>query len=92
MRKEAMTDPGTLEDVRSILVETLGIENRAGSLTASTPLFGSLPELDSLAVVELVTALEDRFNIVVDDSEFTGDTFETVGTLAEFVERKRAEQ
>ena len=87
-----MTDPGTLEDVRKILVETLGIENRAGSLTASTPLFGSLPELDSLAVVELVTALEDRFNIVVDDSEFTGDTFETVGTLAEFVERKRAEQ
>ena len=87
-----MTDPGTLEDVRNILVETLGIENRAGSLTASTPLFGSLPELDSLAVVELVTALEDRFNIVVDDSEFTGDTFETVGTLAEFVERKRAEQ
>ena len=54
-----MTDPGTLEDVRKILVETLGIENRAGSLTASTPLFGSLPELDSLAVVELVTALED---------------------------------
>ena len=82
----------SLDDVKSLLVETLGIEDRANTITSSTALFGSMPELDSLAVVELAQALEDHFGFVIDDSEFTGDTFETVGTLAEFVERKRAEQ
>jgi acyl carrier protein len=82
----------SLVDVKSVLVETLGIEDRAETVTASTQLFGNLPELDSLAVVELVTAIEDRFNIVVDDTEFSGDIFETLGSLAEFVERKRTEQ
>ena len=75
--------------MKSSLVETLGIEDRADTITSSTQLFGSLPELDSLAVLELVTAIEDHFGIVVDDSEFTGDTFETLGSLAAFVDGKR---
>lgn len=87
-----ISNTSSLDDVKSLLVETLGIEDRANAITSSTALFGNLPELDSLAVLELVTAIEDHFGIVVDDSEFTGDTFETVGTLAEFVGRKRAEQ
>jgi acyl carrier protein len=78
----------TLEDVKSLLVETLGIEDRANAITASTELFGNLPELDSLAVVELVTAIEDHFDIVVDDSEFGGDIFLSLGSLAAFVDAK----
>ncbi len=54
-------------------------------LDASTPLFGELPELDSLAVVELAAALENRFDIEIDDEEFTGEVFATVGSLADFV-------
>ena len=87
-----ITNTASLVDVKSVLVETLGIEDRAETITASTQLFGNLPELDSLAVVELVTAIEDHFDIVVDDSEFSGDIFETLGSLAEFVERKQIEQ
>jgi acyl carrier protein len=87
-----ISNTASLVDVKSVLVETLGLEDRADTITASTQLFGSLPELDSLAVVELVTAIEDRFNIVVDDTEFSGDIFETLGSLAEFVERKRTER
>lgn len=87
-----ISNTSSLDDVKSVLVETLGLEDRANTITASTQLFGSLPELDSLAVVELAQALEDHFGFVIDDSEFTGDTFETVGTLADFIERKRAEQ
>jgi acyl carrier protein len=86
-----ISNTSSLHDVKSVLVETLGIEDRAYAITASTQLFGNLPELDSLAVVELAQALEDHFGLVIDDSEFTGETFETVGTLAEFVDRKRAE-
>lgn len=78
----------TLPQVRSVLVETLGIEEREDTIDADTPLFGGLPELDSLAVLELVTALEDRFGITVDDDEFSGDIFETLGSLSAFVEGK----
>ncbi len=73
------------------LVDTLGIEDRAASIDASTQLFGSLPELDSLAVLELVTALEEQFDIVIDDSDFSGEVFETLGSLASFVDQKRVE-
>ena len=79
----------TLEGVKAVIVKTLGIENRADTLDASTPLFGSMPELDSLAVVKLATSLEEQFGFVIDDSDFTGEVFETVGTLAEFVEKNR---
>jgi acyl carrier protein len=78
----------TLEAVKAVIVKTLGIEDRAATLNASTPLFGGMPELDSLAVVELATSLEEQFGFEIDGSEFTGEIFETVGTLAEFVEKK----
>jgi acyl carrier protein len=80
----------TLDGVKAIIVKTLGIEDRADTLDASTPLFGGIPELDSLAVVELAASLEAHFGFEIDDSEFTGDVFETIGTLAAFVEENRA--
>jgi acyl carrier protein len=79
----------SLVDVLDVVGTTLGIEDRVGSFDAGTPLFGTLPELDSLAVLELVTALEDRFGITVDDDELTGGLLETAGSLHTFV-RDRA--
>jgi acyl carrier protein len=81
----------TFDDVKQVLVDTLGIEDRAASIDATTQLFGSLPELDSLAVLELVTALEEQFDIVIDDSDFSGEVFETLGSLASFVDQKRVD-
>lgn len=78
-----------LDDVKAVLVETLGIQDRADTIDASTPLLGSLPELDSLAVLELVTALEARFGINIDETELTGDVFETLGSLTKFVESEQ---
>ncbi len=78
----------TFADVKAVLITTLGVEDRAGSLDAATPLFGSLPELDSMAVVELVCALEARFGITIDDDEVSADIFETLGALTKFVEAK----
>jgi len=83
-----LTRTTTLEGVKAVLVEILGIEDRAETLDASTPLLGSLPELDSMAVLELVVALEQRFGITIDDDEVTAEVFETVGTLATFVDRQ----
>jgi acyl carrier protein len=82
------TSTATLADVRSVVVSTLGVEERAGSIDASTPLLGSLPELDSMAVLEVVAALEARFGIVVDDDEVTAEVFETLGSLAALVDSK----
>ena len=79
------TNDRTLEAVKTAIVKTLGIEDRAASLDASTALFGSLPELDSFAVVELLTTLQDEFGFEIDGSEFTAEALETVGSLAEFV-------
>jgi acyl carrier protein len=84
-----MTRTENLDEVRTVLVSILGIEDRAAGLDASTPLLGSLPELDSMAVLELVTAIEGRFGIRIDDDDVTAEMFETLGSLAAFVEARR---
>jgi len=79
----------TLDRVKVVIVKTLGIQHRADTLEASTELFGSMPELDSMAVVALAVALEREFDFEIDDEDFTGEVFETIGTLAQFVERTK---
>jgi acyl carrier protein len=81
----------TLDLVRHTLIETLELPHPPEDLTPDTPLFGALPELDSFGVVALVTALEERFHITIDDDEFGADLFETVGSLTEFVDAKLAD-
>lgn len=77
-------------EVKAVLVETLGVEDREATIDASTPLLGSLPELDSMAVLELVAALEQRFGIAVDDDDVTAEVFESLGSLTAFVQEKLA--
>lgn len=79
-----------LEETKLVLRDTLKLGERASNFDASTPLFGSLPELDSMAVVTVITALEERFDIVVEDDEISAETFETVGSLTSLVEQKLA--
>ncbi|WP_116950084.1 acyl carrier protein [Jiangella endophytica] len=80
----------TQDTVRTVLIESLDLAQRPEDLHTDTALFGSLPELDSLGVLQLVTAIEDRFGITIADDEFDADLFETLGTLTEFVESKLA--
>lgn len=77
-----------IDDVRTILSETLGLAGRAKTLTAESALIGSIPEFDSMAVVNLITALEDYFGISIEDDEISGKTFESLGTLTQFVNEK----
>lgn len=71
-----------------VLEEVLGLNGRSSTFSDSTVLLGSLPELDSMAVVHIIGAFEERFNFIVDDDEIDGDTFQTVGSLVEFVTAK----
>lgn len=79
----------TLDRVKVVIVKSLGIQDRAHTLEASTELFGSMPELDSMAVVTLAANLEREFDVEIDDEDFRGEVFETIGTLAEFVEQRK---
>lgn len=80
-----------LEEVKNILSDTLSLGQRKTSLKEDSILLGSLPELDSMAVVNVITALEEHFGITVDDDEISASTFETLGSLTRFVEQKLAE-
>ena len=71
--------------------EVLSLKGRSSGFTDSTPLLGAMPELDSMAVVSILTTLEDRFGFSVGDDEIEGATFATVGSLVDFVERKLGE-
>lgn len=78
--------------LRQVLDSTLGLHGRAEAFTRDTPLLGALPELDSMAVAYLITALEERFGIAISDDEIDGAAFETFGALAHFTRRLVDEQ
>lgn len=77
-------------DVLRLLDEVLGLEGRALGFSPETPLLGALPELDSMAVVGLLTALEERFGLSIADDEIDGSLFVDVGAFTRFVQDKLA--
>jgi acyl carrier protein len=81
----------TIEDqLRAILRDVLGLsESRAAAFEADTPLFGAMPELDSMAVAGLLAEIEDRLYIIIEDDEMGGDMLETFGQLTTFVRSKQ---
>lgn len=76
------------QEVIKTLYAVLGLDSARHPLDESSPLLGSVAELDSMAVVSILTALEERFGIAVDDDEVDGRTFASVGSLVEFVRGK----
>jgi acyl carrier protein len=77
-----------VDEIKTVLGQALRLGNRVEQIDAATPLFGSIPEFDSMAVVNVITAIEDRFGITIEDDEITAEIFDTVGSLASFIERK----
>ena len=85
-------DNQTDQLLRRILTDVLGLKDgQAAGFTAETGLFGHLPELDSMAVAGLLTEMEDRLDIVIEDDEIDGEMLETYGALLAFAEAKRSE-
>lgn len=77
--------------LRAILQDVLGLSaDRVAGFDASTGLFGDLPELDSMAVAGLLTEIEDRLDIVIEDDEVDGELLESYGNLLSFLEAKVA--
>jgi acyl carrier protein len=80
----------TIQQVKQVLASVLNLGDRATHLDAASPLLGAIPELDSMAVVSVLTALEEQFGFSIDDDDVDGSTFATVGHLVTFVESKLA--
>ena len=78
------------KEVLNILDEVLGLEGRSAAMGRDTPLLGALPELDSMAVVSVITTLEERFGFAIDDDDLDASSFATVGALADFVQTRLA--
>jgi acyl carrier protein len=75
-------------DVKIVLCSVLQLSDSSTALKMESPLLGALPEFDSMAVVSVLSALEDHYGFFIDDDEIDADVFETVGALVEFVEQK----
>jgi acyl carrier protein len=75
-------------EVLAILDDVLSLKGRSRSFTRETALLGAIPELDSMAVVALITSMEERFGFIIDDDEIDGSAFASVGTLEDFVQGK----
>lgn len=78
----------TFEQVRQIVGDVLQLGERTANLEPETALLGNIPEFDSMAVVSVITALEEQLGILVEDDDITGETFETLANLTAFVQTK----
>ncbi|SNX59173.1 Phosphopantetheine attachment site [Nitrosomonas ureae] len=81
----------TLE-IKKILTDTLGLDKRLDAMGSDVILLGNIPELDSVAIVTIILALEQKFSISIKDDEISAKTFEKLSSLANFVEIKLAEK
>jgi acyl carrier protein len=86
----ALTDADQVDaTLRAVLVDVLGIPaDRVNGFTAGTPLFGALPEFDSMAVAGLLTELEERLGILIEDDDVDADMLESFGSLLTFAKAK----
>jgi acyl carrier protein len=87
----AAEDNAVEDTIRAILADLLGLPaDQVAAMTPQTELFGALPELDSMAVAGLLTELEDRLDIIIDDEDVDAELFETFGSMVAFARRKLA--
>lgn len=77
-----------IEEVKALLSDTLKLDDRLDTFSASAVLLGGIPELDSMAVITLIQAIEDKFDFLVDDDDITAETFDTIGSLTDFINSK----
>ena len=75
--------------LRALLADVLGLEPaRIARFDEATALFGALPEFESMAVATLLTGIEERFGVLIEDDDVDAEDFATYGTLLAFVRRK----
>lgn len=77
-----------IEEIKKLVGDSLQLGDRIDELKEDTELLGNFPELDSMAVVTILTAIEDYYGFTIDDDEIDAETFLSLGSLVSFVESK----
>lgn len=80
----------TSPSLREILEAVLGPQALPEPLDDDTLLLGAIPEIDSMAVIAVLTSIEEAFGFTIADDEVSADMFETFGSLRRFVESRAA--
>lgn len=89
MQNDSDTRAEYFTGVVEVLAQTLQLsDDKAAGFSEATRLLGDLPELDSMAVLSVLTGMEEQFGIVIEDDDISADTFENVGTLVDLVVEK----
>ena len=87
-RAEPITAETVEATLRALLAEVLGLSaRRVAAFTDATPLFGALPEFDSLAVANFLTAFEERFAVLIEDHDVEAEDFDSYGSLLSWTKR-----
>ena len=80
----------SLEELKGIVAGILQVGDRLDSLDADAALLGGVPEFDSMAVVSILTTIEDNYGVIIEDDEVSAEVFETLGSLLDFVNARLA--
>lgn len=78
----------TLDELKSLVGEVLQIADRLDDMGENDVLLGGVPEFDSMAVVSVLTVIEENYGVVIDDDEVSAENFETLGSLQQFINSK----
>lgn len=84
-----MTRQDVSNQIKQLLIDTLSLDLKPEEMGEDTLLLGDLPEFDSMAIVSIITELEEGFGFVAEDDELSAEVFESVGTLVDFVVQKQ---
>ena len=87
--QDAQSDAATIDaSVDELLVEVVGLDaDRVSAFDEASQLFGALPEFDSMAVAQFLTALEERLGVLIEDDDVDAEDFLTYGRLIAFARR-----
>ncbi|MEE4246227.1 MAG: phosphopantetheine-binding protein [Kangiellaceae bacterium] len=85
-----MTKEQLLSSTKQMLIETLSLDMTSDQLDDDALLLGAIPEFDSMAIVSVITSIEETYNVQVEDDEMSAEVFETVESLTDFIAEKVA--
>ena len=88
VKEQAMNNQEVAVTVKQLLIDILSLDMSVDEMTSDTLLLGDIPEFDSMAIVSVITALEETFGFVAEDDELSAEVFESVETLVGFVIKK----
>lgn len=74
-------------EIKTLLKETLQLDE-VDSWDEETEILGAIPEFDSMAIVTILTMVEENYGIMIEDDEVSAEVFETLGSLVDFISEK----